>query len=110
MAKDLKKFVNISFLRAVDLKLMRELLGRHATELRCFDLADFDRKPSEVREILQNQNGLQLLLERAAALKKELIPKQEAEGQHVNPKHVALRAFLEHPDVFEAASDYCGSP
>jgi hypothetical protein len=131
MAKDLKKFVNISFLRAVDLKLMRELLGRHATELQHFDLADFDRKPSEVREILQNffagpeegysegliadlhriaeladQNGLQLLLERAAALKKELIPKQEAEGQHVNPKHVALRAFLEHPDVFEAASDF----
>jgi len=131
MAKNLKKFVNISFLKTVDLVLMRELLARHAAQLHDFDLADFDRKPSEVRKILQNffagpeerypegltadlhriaeladQNGLRLLLERAAALKKELIPKQEAEGQHLNPKHVALRTFLEHGDVFEAASDF----
>jgi hypothetical protein len=55
---------------------------------------------------LADQNGLRLLLERAAALKKELIPKQEAEGQHLNPKHVALRTFLQHRDVFEAASDF----
>ena len=55
---------------------------------------------------LADQNGLRLLLERAVALKKEFIPKQEAEGQHLNPKHVALRTFLEHRDVFEAASDF----
>jgi len=131
MAKNLKKFVNISFLRTVDLVLMRELLVRHEAQLRDFHVADFDRKPSEVRSVLQNffagpeerypegltadlhriaeladQNGLRLLLERAAALRKELIPKQEAEGHHLNPKHVALRTFLQHPDVFEAASDF----
>ena len=38
----------------------------------------------------------------------ELIPKSETEGEshHLNPKHVALRAFLDQPAVFDAASDF----
>jgi hypothetical protein len=131
MAKNLKKFVNLAFLKTIDLTLMRRLLGRHVAQLSGLDLAIFDQKPSEVRKALQNffagpeegypkgltadlhriaelanQTGLRLLLERAAAAKVELIPKSETEGDHLNPKHVALRAFLDQPPVFNAASDF----
>ena len=133
MAKNLRKFVNLAFLKTIDLTLMRRLLERHETQLSGLDLAVFDQKPSEVRKALQNffagpeedypkgltadlhriaelanQNGLRLLLERAAAAKVELIPKAETEdeGHHLNPKHVALRAFLAQPGVFNAASDF----
>jgi hypothetical protein len=133
MAKNLKKFVNLTFLKTIDLTLMRRLLERHETQLSGLDLSVFDQKPSEVRNALQNffagpeegypkgltadlhriaelasQNGLRLLLERASAAKVELIPKSETEdeGQHLNPKHVALRAFLDQPAVFNAASDF----
>ena len=36
-----------------------------------------------------------------------LVPAEETEGEglHLNPKHVVLRAFLDHPRVFDAASD-----
>jgi hypothetical protein len=34
-----------------------------------------------------------------------LVPAEESEGEHINPKHLALRAFLDHPRVFDAASD-----
>jgi hypothetical protein len=112
MAKNLKKFVNLTFLKTIDLALMRRLLERHEAHLSGFDLAIFDQKPSEVRKALQNffagpeesypkgltadlhriaelanQTGLRLLLERAAAAKVQLIPKSETEGEghHLNP-------------------------
>jgi hypothetical protein len=131
MAKNLKKFVNLAFLKTIDLTLMRRLLERHEAQLDGFDLTIFDQKPGEVRKALQNffagpeegypkgltadlhriaelanQTGLRLLLERAAAAKVELIPKSETEGDHLNPKHVALRGFLDQPAVFNAASDF----
>ena len=133
MAKDLKKFVNLTFLKTVDLTLMRRLLERHTAQLRGLDLLAFERKPSEVRKALvdffagpedgypegliadlhriaelANQNGMRLLLERAAAAKVELVPAAEAadERQRLDSKHIALRAFLNHPAVFNAASDF----
>jgi hypothetical protein len=133
MAKNLKKFVNLAFLKTIDLTLMRRLLERHETRLSGLDLAVFDEKPSKVPKTLQNffagpeegypngltadlhriaelanQNGLRLLLERASAAKVELIPESETEGEghHLNPKHLALRAFLDQRAVFNAASDF----
>jgi hypothetical protein len=131
MAKDLKKFVNIRFLKTVDLALVHELMARHEAQLRDFDLGVLSRNPSDAGQILQsffagpedrypdgltadlhliaelgNKNGLRLLLERAAANNTQLIPKEEVEGGHLNPKHVALRAFLKHREVFDAASDF----
>jgi hypothetical protein len=54
MAKNLRKFVNLAFLKTIDLTLMRRLLERHETQLSGLDLAVFDQKPSEVRKALQN--------------------------------------------------------
>jgi hypothetical protein len=112
MAKNLKKFVNLAFLKTIDLTLMRRLLERHEAHLSGLDLTIFDQKPGEVRKALQNffagpeegyskgltadlhriaelanQTGLRLLLERADAAKVELIPKSETEGEghHLNP-------------------------
>ena len=38
MAKDLKKFVNLRFLKTIDLGLMGRLLARHQDKLRGLDL------------------------------------------------------------------------
>jgi hypothetical protein len=54
MPKDLKKFVNLTFLKTVDLTLMRRLLERHGAQLRRLDLTVFERKPGEVRKALMD--------------------------------------------------------
>lgn len=133
MAKSLKKFVNPTFIKTIDLTLMGHLLERHRVDLKGLNsklliadeasarsvLQDFfagseenypDGLKADLHQIaeLGNSNGVRLLLERAKALNVVLIPKHEIAGpdQHLDPKHVALRAFLEHPRVFEAASDF----
>jgi hypothetical protein len=48
--------------------------------------------------VLSNSNGVRILQEQADLARVELIPKEETEGddRHLTPRHVALRAYLEH--------------
>lgn len=134
MAKNLKKFVNPNFTRTVDLGLLSRLFERHRDALRGFDLEilsgttaqddariavqDFFAGPEEnypeglVADLhriaeLGNVAGLDLILQQAARLGIRLTPEatRDEPETHQAPKHVALRVFLDHPDVFDAASD-----
>lgn len=131
MAKDLKKFVNPKFTRTIDLALMRRLMVRHQAALRGFDLATLDVGAPTAREALQgffagpqenyppglvadlhriaelgNANGLRLLQEQAGRLGLPILPEQgDGDEERQDPKHVALRMFLDQPGVFDAASD-----
>jgi hypothetical protein len=132
MAKNLKKFVNPRFLKTVDLTLLRRLFDRHSGQLRGLDLGLLDRDPDRARQALLDffagpeQNyprglvadlhriaeigtraSMDILLERARATNVVLVPAQDAAAveHRIDPKHLALRAFLDHPAVFNAASD-----
>lgn len=133
MAKDLKKFVNPKFVRTVDLGLLRRLLERHADALQGLDLSSFGDDPDQTRQHVQNffagpeenypeglvadlhriaelanANGLQLLLEQARRRSVEIASAGDDDGADEtkqDPKHVALRLFLDHPGVFDAAAD-----
>lgn len=130
MAKNLKKFVNPKFTKTVDLGLLRRLMERHRSALKGFDLRaldadegrpaiqDFFAGPEEnypeglVADLhrvaeLGNANGLDIILQQAARLGVTLTAETNTESDEVqqDPKHVALRVFLDHPDLFEAASD-----
>jgi hypothetical protein len=98
--KGLKKFVNPKFVRTCDLKLMRRLLARHATQLKGFEPATLDGDPEAAREALRrflegsennypsglkadlhliealgNRHGMRLLIERAKAEGVDLEPR-----------------------------------
>lgn len=134
MAKNLKKFVNPKFTRTVDLGLLSRLFERHRDALRGFDLAvfrqeaadgdarravqDFFAGPEEnypeglVADLhriaeLGNAAGLEIILQQAARLGVRLSANAEENAHETQqePKQVALRVFLDHPDVFDAASD-----
>lgn len=133
MAKDLKKFVNPKFVRTVDLGLLKRLLERHADALQGLDLSSFGDDPDQTRRHVQNffagpeenypeglvadlhriaelanANGLQLLLEQARRRSVEIASAGDDDGADEtkqDPKHVALRLFLDHPGVFDAAAD-----
>lgn len=132
MAKDLKKFVNLKFLRTVNLGLLRRLFERQPEERRGLDLALFDQDEVAAREAIQaffagpedrypagvvadlhriaelgDQNGLRLLQEQAQRRLIDFVrpPAEGEEAPPLDPKHVALLAFLDHEAVFNAASD-----
>jgi len=132
MAKDLKRFVNPRFVRTVDPNLMARLLQRHPNVMLGFDVATLRGDTAIARERLHaflthgdercaegliadlhriaelgNADGLRLLLDQAARLGMEIKPEGEPGGGacEQDPKHVALRVFLDHPTVFDAASD-----
>lgn len=133
MAKDLKKFVNARFIWTVDPGLMRRLLDRHADELPGLDLTLLDRDPDAARRILLeffagpedtypnrllielhaiaelgSANGQRLLLEQARRMHVPVAPANDNDGEgqaRQEPKQFALHMFLDHPDVFTAASD-----
>lgn len=132
MAKDLKRFVNPKFIRTVDPGRIARLLERHETVARGLDLAALRGDPELAREMLRafftfgdescsegliadlhriaelgNADGLRLLLDQAAGLGVEIRPERDPDGgeRRQDPKHVALCVFLDHPAVFDAASD-----
>jgi hypothetical protein len=130
MAKNLRKFVNPSFTRTVPLEPMRRLLERHRDQLTGFDFGVFNGEPPQAREAiaeffegpessypeglvadlhriadLGNEAGLVTLLERARRDNVVLVDGARARPEQQAPKHVALVAFLDHPKVFDAASD-----
>lgn len=131
MAKNIKKFVNPKFTRTVGLEPMRRLLERHRDAL-SLDLSIFDGDPAPAREAIQeffagpeetypeglvadlhriaelgDADGLRLLLDVAGRLCVAIAPERDPDGGETcqDPKHVALRVFLDFPLVFETASD-----
>lgn len=130
MPRDHKKFVNPKFTRTVDMALLRALLARHAAELPRFDFTVFDEQESLARKTIQDYfagpdanysdglvadlhhiaelgtaAGLEIILQQADRLKVALTPKDDEGEASQDPKHVALRVFLDHRDVFDAAAD-----
>ncbi len=130
MAKNLRKFANLQFLNTVDLDLMRRLLERHAEALHGFDGSVFDKAPEEARAALRgyfqgpdgdrpeslvadlfriaelgNAQGLELLLEAARRHRVAIELTPISDDEKSEPKQVALRCFLDHPQVFNEASD-----
>lgn len=132
MAKDLKRFVNPRFTRTIDPDLIARLLERHREVTRGFDLDALRGDADVARERLQaffaggeescsegliadlhriaelgDADGLRLLLDQAGRLGVPITPERAPDGgeRNLDPKHVALRVFLDHPVVFDAASD-----
>ncbi|MEX0853882.1 MAG: hypothetical protein WD036_11460 [Bauldia sp.] len=129
MATNLRKFVNLKFLKTCDLALMRQLMSRYRGAHAGIDLKVFNGEEDEIREALRKfferpesgypqalvadlhriadlgtGHGMRRLLERAkvAGVALSPIPK---ESDKADAKYVALKAFLEHREVFDAASD-----
>lgn len=133
MARDLKKFVNPRFMKTVDLGLLRRLFERQPPDGRGgFDVGVFAQEEAAVREALQDflmgpentlprglvadlhhiaelgsENGMRILMEQAARRGVVLAAPIDDRGHPVRlePKQVALVAFLDHEAVFNAASD-----
>lgn len=59
---------------------------------------------------LSDKQGLQCLRERADLAGVELVPVEEIQGEHdgrhLHPQHVALRAYLDHREIFDKAIDF----
>jgi len=131
MAKNLKKFVNPTFTRTVDLGLLHRLMQRHSEALDGFDMAVFEGPPDKTRQAVQeffagpedgypeglvidlhqiaelgDTNGLQFIIEQAKHFGVSLLPADDEGASNEaeqDPKHVALRVFLDHRNVFDAA-------
>jgi hypothetical protein len=136
MGKDIKKFVNLKFLKTIDLGLMRELMDRHVAATDGFDLTVRDGDITGARDNLieyfkgstghlpeglvadlhriselGDADGLQLILQQAHRANVMLFPADDSDQddplpQSHEPKHVALRVYLHHLAVFEAAADF----
>lgn len=136
MAGNLKKFVNPRFIKTIDLEYMRRLLARHEAQFTGFSLDVFEQDEVEIRDAIADllagsetryPEGLRSDLHRIAELgnaKGLDIIQTQADRQGINlfpdaktgddgapdkrhdPKHLALRVFLEHPDLFDVAADY----
>lgn len=134
MAADIHRFINLKFLKTIDLGLMRDLFARHirATE---FPM-DFSEEASSVRSAmidyfacpisswaeglvadlhrvaeLGTGEGMQIILNEARRQGVELYPEPEPDDEEDapikhEPKHVALHTYLHHPRVFEVAADF----
>lgn len=133
MSRNLKKFVNPKFINTIDINLIRRLMKRHDEDLHGFDLTVFNQDEAIARKAMTeffagpevgypdgliadlhriseigDANGLQIILENAARHQVSLLPVDEA-GQIIeapqDPKHVALKVFLDHPDIFNSSVD-----
>jgi catechol 2,3-dioxygenase-like lactoylglutathione lyase family enzyme len=131
MAKNLRKFVNPKFI-TVDPRLLARLLERHQNVMVGFDFAALHGDPDVARAKLHDYfmraeehhahglvadlhriaeladaDGLRLILDQAARLGVEIKPERDLDDgeRKQDPKHVALRVYLDHPRVFDAASD-----
>jgi hypothetical protein len=131
MKKSIKKFVSREFIKTVDLNLLKRLIDMFGASDRVgwdkLPADDRERReaiyelfrgaedafPKDMLDalhrimILANPTGARLLHERAALEGVELIPADELadeqDGRHLTPRHIALRAFLDHRDVFDKA-------
>ena len=136
MAGNLKKFVNPRFIKTIDMTLMKALLLRHDDKFKGFSLDLLDQDERDARESLQaflagaedtypeglradlhriaelgDARGLEIIQTQADREGIDLFPEmktadQDAPNKAHDPKHMAVRVFLEHPDLFEAAADH----
>jgi hypothetical protein len=132
MGTDLKKFVNPKFIRTIGLEPMRRLLERHRESLEHFELRLLDGEDRGARAALeaffagpQDQcpdglvadlhritelgtvHGLRLILGQAIRMGIDLPPEGAPDDDlsRQDPKHMAVRVFLDFPKLFEAAAD-----
>jgi hypothetical protein len=132
MSNNLRKFVCPRFTRTIDPALMARLFERHRHLLGDFDLQALRGGANAARDALQaffagpeehcpeglvadlhriaelgTAQGLRLLLAQATRLRIVIAPEAHADDsdRRMDPKHVALRVFLDQPKVFNAASD-----
>jgi hypothetical protein len=132
MPSNLRKFVSPKFTLTINPDLMARLFERHRHRLGTFDLEALRGDADAARNALEaffagpeehcpeglvadlhrvaelgTAQGLRLLLAQAARLKVVIAPESHADDadRRLDPKHVALRVFLDHPKVFDAASD-----
>lgn len=135
MAGNLKKFINPRFIKTIDLRLMNTLLARHKDKLNDFDLSVLNEEEPDAREALGefltgseenypeglradlhrvaelgDKSGLEIIQAQADRHGVDLFPElkvgdEEEPNKAHDPKHLALRVFLEHPDLFDAAAD-----
>ena len=132
MPSNLRKFVSPKFTRTIDPDLIARLFERHRHRLGVFDLQALRGDANTASNALEaffagpedhcpeglvadlhriaelgTAQGLRLLLAQAARLKIVIAPEPHADDtdRRLDPKHVALRVFLDHPKVFDAASD-----
>lgn len=133
MAKNIRKFVNREFARTVELDLLRRLLAPYTKMLQLdFDALPQDEKrrgeaifeffrnadesfPSELQDalhcimVLSNPNGMRILQEQAELFNIQLAQTEEIQderdGRHLNPRHLALRAYLDQRAIFDRALD-----
>ncbi len=134
MAGNLKKFVNPRFIKTIDLALMKPLLARHEGKYKGFSVDLLDQEEDGAREALEklltgaedsypeglrgdlhriaelgDARGLEIIQAQAARQGVDLFPDmktgdEDAPNKAHDPKHIAVRVFLEHPDLFDAAA------
>ncbi len=131
MAKNVRNFVNRAFMRTVDLDLLKQLLDPHTGQM-SFDWDALPQEDAPRRDalfrlfrdegerfpdalldalhcilILSNTNGTKALQDVAEKAGAQLVPGHEAEGPndglHLNPRHLALRAYLHNREIFGKA-------
>lgn len=128
MGRNIRKFAGQKFIRTVDLGLFRRLLERHRAQMPGFDFAVLDGDEGPARAALQalllgpddgypdrlkadlhrigelgTHAGLGMLREQAQRLGVTLVDADHS--VRLDPKHVAVLAFLDRREVFDAASD-----
>ena len=136
MAGNLKKFVNPRFIKTIDLILMKALLARHEGKFTEFTLDLLDKEEDVARGALHNlltgaedsypeglradlhriaelgdRRGLEVIQTQADRQGIDLLPDmkigdEDGPNKEHDPKHIAVRVFLEHPDLFDAAADH----
>ena len=133
MAIRVRKFVDREFAKTVDLDLLRRFLAPYAARIgfewsslpageaekrdAVFDLfknAD-GRFPADLQfalfniSTLSSEAGARILQQHAEERNIELVSHEEIDGpqdaRHLNPRHLALRAWLDHPMIFSRALD-----
>ncbi len=133
LPRKVRKFVSREFAKTVDLDLLRRFLAPFAERLdfdwdalpsddgkkrdaifEFFRVAD-SRFPMELHDalhcaaVLATPSGCRVLQEQAAARGIELVPASELhgenDGRHLDPRHLALRAYLDHRALFDRAVD-----
>lgn len=136
MAGNLKKFVNPRFIKTIDLSLMKALLARHEGKFTDFSVDLLDQEEDAARAALYDlltgsedsypdglradlhriaelgdRRGLEVIQTQADRQGIDLFPDmktgdEDAPNKAHDPKHIAVRVFLEHPDLFDAAADH----
>jgi hypothetical protein len=133
--RDVKRFASKKFIHTIDLGLLRRFLEPYRGKISLdFDTLDKDSEKTRKRLYeyllaadesypaqmlddlhriaeLSTEVGVAHLRHRAELAGVEIIPADELgndDGLRFNPRYLALRAFLDHPDVFESALDWLG--